>query len=154
MDEQNIDFIWQYILDNYHTYTQLTIEENLLSAGYSQTDINAVYAEFHDEFRELNGWRAAPWNPIGCLLLFPLIPLVAFVFIIAFPTYFGQILVIAYIITILMRVFLPRYIEGGNRGIAKGIVYGFRVMVIVFVVFPVLALALMATCYVWIGSML
>ena len=157
-------YLQNYIEENRDTYRADVIRAKLLDAGHHRDEINSAFAALGMDVEKgkNNGsasksnkagsgnWRDAPTNAGYFLLFFPLIPVVAY-FLPLFAygltnndsVGFGSFSLIA-LGTLLAGTFLPMRLKHTNPSAAKGIMYGFRTLLVIFVVLPILGI-----CTLW-----
>jgi hypothetical protein len=145
-------YLQDYIQTNRTNYTRRAIEHKLSQAGYSSGDIDDAFealglgwwgeetADKSKRAAEPGDWRSAAANPWGFLLFFPVLPILGYVLAVMSD---GNLLGLVYIGTVIAGFYLPMWVKHQNPGLAKGMIYGFRVFLAVFVCFPVVAVAVL-----------
>lgn len=144
-------YITQFIQENQKIYTRDAITEKLIEAGYSANDIDEAYEALgigwggldkpkHEAMAAVGDWRSAKADWRGFLIFFPGIPILVYAlfrkaqfFTLTYP----------YAIVFLMGTFLPMVVKNTNPGFAKGMIYGFRTSIVLFLILPIVAIALL-----------
>jgi hypothetical protein len=134
-------YIRRFILQNSHIYTRHIIEQKLREAGYSIADIEAAYDSLRYPTHPApvdTGSRSVSTEPnlIGCLVFFPGVPVLIFLLASMGSGLEG----IAYIGAIIAGFVVPSMVKHNNPGLAKGMIYGFRTFLVLFVILPIVAL--------------
>lgn len=143
MDEKkNIQkYLQNYIKENRDTYTADVIRLKLLEAGYDRHEIREAFKALgmagSSKVIIEGDWRSAPVNPFGFLIFFPVLPLFGYILSVIFNdiSWFGLV----YFSTLIAGFIAPIYVKRRNPSMAKGMIYGFRTFLLVFVCLPIVA---------------
>jgi hypothetical protein len=143
-------YIEKYIREHQGRYTRASIFDKLVAAGYSELDVRDAFERLNMDVSEkekvsvpkYTSYDTVSANPLGFLLFFPLIPLVVYFAMIVNYRVFEYIVFI-YIAVFLFGTFFPMSIKQSNPSMAKGMIYGFRTLLVLFVVLPIVGLAVL-----------
>lgn len=131
-------YLRDYIQKNRETYKRLDIEYQLLEAGYSMGDIDIVYEDLG--LGSVSEWKRIDANPIGFLVFFPVIPI--FVYILHTFILELNFILFSYLVVFFVGTFLPMVIKHINPSLAKGMKYGFRALLVLFLCLPAAGLGI------------
>ena|SRR5688572_11684314 len=145
-------YVQQFIQENQKTYTRDAITNKLVEAGYSINDVDDAYdalglgwgvkGESDYQAKPISGdWRNASADPVGFVIFFPCIPILGYILLMFVQT-IGAILLI-YGTVFLLGTFLPMAAKSSNPSLAKGMIYGFRTLLVLFLCLPVVGIAVL-----------
>jgi hypothetical protein len=138
-------YIQQFIQENRRVYTREAITDKLVEAGYSANDIDDAYEalgigwDVEDKPKnDPDNWRSARVDTRGFLLMFPGIPLITYILMLLSYRLAPYFMLAGVAATFAARIIVPNRMRQ-NPGFVKGIVYGFRTLIILYVVLPIVA---------------
>ena len=150
-EKDNIQkYIQTYIQEKQGVYTRDAIPQKLVDAGYSINDIDYAYealgisrgVEGKDKNNypvQRGDWRNARVDPVGFLIFFPGLPILMFILNFIEPTLSSLV----YLATLVGGMFVPMYVKRDNPSLAKGMIYGYRTFLVIFVCLPIVALVVL-----------
>jgi hypothetical protein len=146
-------YVQQFIQENHKIYTRDAITNKLVEAGYSTNDVDDAYDALglgwntdekpkHDP----SDWRSARVDARGFLIMFPGIPLLTYILMLLSFRLAPLFMWAGVIAVFAARIILPNRMRE-NPGFVKGVIYGFRTTIVLFVILPIVAaVALFGIC--------
>jgi hypothetical protein len=146
-------YVQQFIQENQKIYTRDAITNKLVEAGYSTNDVDDAYDALglgwntddkpkHDP----SNWRSARVDARGFLIMFPGIPLLTYILMLLSYRLSPYIMMAGIVAFLAARFILPNRMRH-RPDFVKGIIYGFRTTIVLFVILPIVAaVALFGIC--------
>jgi len=146
-------YVQQFIQENYKIYTRDAITNKLVEAGYSTNDVDDAYDAlglgWNTDDKPKNDphdWRSARVDARGFLIMFPGIPLLTYILMLLSYRLAPYFMMAGIAAILAARFILPNRMRH-RPDFVKGIIYGFRTNVILFIVLPtVTSLAVLGIC--------